>query len=309
MADWTTQTDPKLLRFLFATIGAPDLEAVERDYTTWLGYSVCERGLVDSELAASWGAPASTRQPYILLRNSPTAEVFIRAVQVPPVSGYMPLTTFGWNAIEIIVDDVEELSHRLARSPFRVLAGPNPLAFMPSIHAMQALGPADECLYFTTETGDRNTSILPKPDAFVGRPFILVVAGPDFGAMHRWYVDRFEMKQRPIRDSRAKIIQDAQNLKPEDSYPMTTVGLRDHGYLIEIDGYLTGQGRIAGPRPQTEGHLPPANAMASFMIDNIEAVQDIAIAPVRQRDGLGYDGRRSCTVRGKVGELVELIEA
>ncbi|MEI9992525.1 MAG: hypothetical protein WDM86_21145 [Rhizomicrobium sp.] len=309
MADWTTHTDPQLLRFCFATVGAPDLAAFERCYAEWMGYRVAERGLVAAELARSWGTPAAAGQPYVLLHSSGDSQVFIRAVRTPPAPAYRALTTFGWNAIEIIVDDLDALNARLAVSPFRVIGAPRPLAAMPSIHAMQVIGPAQECLYFTTETGDRDASILPKPSAPVDRPFILVVAGPDFAAMHRWYVERFDMKQRPIRASRAGVVVAAQGLGPDDTFPLTTVGLREHGYLIEIDGYLTGEGRIAGPRAVAPGHLPPGNAMASFLVTDLDRVRDIAIAPPARRDGPGYDGRLACTVRGAAGELVELIQA
>ena len=86
-------------------------------------------------------------------------DVHIRAIETAGVPGYRPLTTYGWNACEIIVDDVYAIAKRLTRSPFKILAGPTSLQFMPSIHAMQLAGPAGECLYLTMESGDRAKSI------------------------------------------------------------------------------------------------------------------------------------------------------
>jgi catechol 2,3-dioxygenase-like lactoylglutathione lyase family enzyme len=307
VADWTTLTDPRLLRFCFATVGAPDLEAFECCYETWLGYRVRERGHVAPDLAASWGARSAAGRPYVVMSSTSDSDVFIRAVETPAIPHYRPLTTYGWNAIEIIVDDVYGLCERLKSSPFRILDTPHPLAAMPSIHAMQVIGPAQECLYFTMESGDRDVSILPKPQAAVDRPFILVVAGPDFVALHRFYVERFDMKQRPIRASRAGVIVEAQGLGPDDTFPLTTVGLKEHGYLIEIDGYLTGPDRIAGARSVPSGELPFGNAMGSFLVTDLDCACDIVLAPPAKREGCGYAGRPSCTVRGPAGELIELI--
>lgn len=308
MADWTSNAAPRLSRFRMATMGAPDLDRLERCYVDWLGYRVRERGTVAVDLADSWDTPGMAGRRYLMLSSDGADDVHIRAVETDAIPGYRPLTSFGWNACEIIVDDVHALAARLRTSPFEILDGPNPLQFMPTIEAMQLIGPAGECLYLTMEGGDRATSILPRPRAPVDRPFILVLAGADFAAMHRWYIDRFDLRQRPIRDSRVRIIQRAQGLAPEESFPLTTLGLAEHGFLIELDGYLTGPGRVAGPRATAPGMLPMGNAMASFAIDDLALVADIAIAAPVARHGLGYDGGLSCTVVGPAGELVELIE-
>lgn len=309
MADWTSLAAPRLSRFRMATMGAPDLDRFERCYVDWLGYRVRERGTISADLADSWATPGIAGNRYLMLSSEGDDDVHIRAVETAVIPRYRPLTSFGWNACEIIVDDVHALAARLRDSPFEILDGPKPLQFMPSIEAMQLIGPAAECLYLTMEGGDRATSILPSPRAPVDRPFIVVLAGADFAGMHRWYVDRFDLRQRPVRDSRVDIIQRAQGLAPEESFPLTTLGLAEHGFLIELDGYPTGPGRMAAPRATAPGMLPMGNAMASFAIDDIGLVADIAITPPKVRHGLGYAGGPSCTVIGTAGELVELIQS
>lgn len=307
-ADWTGDAQPRLSRFVGATMGAPDLAAFEAAYVDWLGYRVRERGVVDAALAASWGLPAMTGRPFVTLSSEGADDVFIRAVETMPVAGYRPLTTFGWNACEIIVEDVQAMAAHLAASPFERIDGPHPLQFMPSICAMQLAGPAGEILYLTCETGDRATSILPSPRAAIDRPFILVLAGGDFEAMVGWYRDRFDLRPRPVRDARVRIVQRAQGLADDEGFPLTTLGLAEHGFLIELDGYPTGPGRVAGPRPAGPGMLPPGNAIASFRIDDIALVADVAITPPAVRSGLGYGGGRSCAVIGPAGELIEFVE-
>ena len=308
MSDWTSHGDPLLTRFRFVTVGAPDVAVSEALYVDTLGYRVRERGTVDADLARSWGAPAAAGRPYTVLATAGADDDFLRIVEAPAVPGYRPLTTFGWAAFEIIVDDVHAVHRRLDASAFTVLAPPTPLQFMPSIVAMQAAGPAGECLYFTMEGGDRATSILPRPRSLIDRPFILVVAGPDFDALREWYCDLFDLKRRPLRDSRIALIQRAQGLADDHVTRMTTAGLRDHGYLLEFDEYAPAPGRVAGPRPVAPGALPPGCAMASIATLAMDRVAPLAIAPPRRREGLGYDGRRACTVRGPAGELIEFIE-
>lgn len=308
MNDWTSVSDPSLLRILTTTAATPNIQASEQCYAQWLGYRTIERSYVDASLARSWGTPAAAGAPCCTMVPAADSDVFVRLIETPAVPGYRPLTTFGWNAFEIIVDDVPGLAERLRSAPFEVIGAPCPLQFMPSIVAMQVVGPAGECLYFTMESGDRETSILPKPSGFVGRTFIVVAGGPDFGAMLRWYVDHFQLRERPVRQSKVKVLQAAQGLGPDETVSLSAIGMKRHGNLLELDGYPVGPGRIAGPRPRAPGHLPPGNAMVSFEVADLSPFAAMAITPPRPRPERAYQGRRACTLVGPAGELVELVE-
>ncbi|OCC23572.1 hypothetical protein MB02_10365 [Croceicoccus estronivorus] len=308
MSDWTTDTDPALLRIAAVTTATPDIAAIERIYADYLGLRTIERGQVGETLAAAWGTPAAADSAMLTMASDGEDEVLFRFVEAPMPPGYRPLTTYGWNAWEIIVDDVHTLARRFPGSPFTVIGEPRPLQFMPSIIAMQVAGPAGECLYFTMESGDRETSILPPPSGFIGRPFIVVAAGPEFVTLLRWYVDNFALRERPVRQSKVRVIQDAQGLDMEHTIDLSAIGMRQRGNLLELDGYPNGEGYIAGPRPRAPGHLPPGNALASFEVEDIEPFISQAIAAPQVREEAIYRGRRSCTLIGPAGELVELIE-
>ncbi len=309
MGDWTSFTDPKLLRIVATTASVPDLEAAEACYAQFLEYQVVARRTVGAALAQAWGAPATAGQRCSTLRAAGERDTFVRLVEAPAVAGYRPLTSFGWNAFEIIVDDVPTLAARLAGSPFEIIGKPKPLQFMPSIVAMQAIGPGGECLYFTMESGDRETSILPPPSGFVGRTFIVVSGGPDFTAMLRWYVDRFALRERPVRRSKVDILQRAQGLSAEHEIELSAIGMRERGNLLELDGYPHGAGRIAGPRLRHAGMLPPGNALVSLEVEDLDAFAALAIAPPAAHPEPIYRDRRACTLLGPAGELLELIEA
>jgi hypothetical protein len=109
--------EPLLQRFRAATITTDVPAAVERDYTSTLGYVVRERGRVPRDLARSWGAPTSAGQPYVLMSPDAAPDVFIRVVKAPRTAGYRPLTTYGWNAIEIVVDDTDATYAKSASRP------------------------------------------------------------------------------------------------------------------------------------------------------------------------------------------------
>lgn len=296
--------EPLLQRFRVATIAAPDLGKVERDYGRWLGYSVRERGKVSPALAASWDAPRAAGRPYLLLGSDSHPDVFIRAVRTPAVKGYRPLTTYGWNSIEIVVDDTDATYERFRGSPFAVIGEPANLKGYPSIRAFQVEGRSGEVLYLTSETGDRSRSPLPAPGGPIGRVFIMVLAGPDIQAMVDWYSGSFGLAAGTIRPSPIGVVQRAQGLPPDHGTPLTTMRLAQQGNLFELDGYTP----PATARPRRPGELPPGVAITTVSVRSLDALRIPFIAPPAVHDGLAYGGRRSATARGAAGELLEIVE-
>ncbi len=299
-----TWAEPLLQRFRAATITTDDLAAVERDYVATLGYVVRERGKVPRALARSWGAPKAAGQPYLLLSPDAAPDVFIRVVRAPHVPDYRPLTTYGWNAIEIVVEDTDATYAAFQGTPFRVIGEPANLSGYPSIRAFQVEGRAQEVLYLTSETGDRSRSPLPPPNGPIGRIFIMVVAGPEPQRLVDWYAERFNMVRGTLRDRPVGVLQRAQGLPPDRLLPLTTMRLAQQGNLLELDGYSEN----AGPRPVQRGHLPPGVAITTMSVRNIAALDLPFITPPRVLDGPLYGGRRAATARGPAGELVEIVE-
>lgn len=314
MNDWTSEAVPDLLRITCVTVAVPDLAVAEAAYIGLLRLEVAERGQIDAALAKAWGAPKAEGANYVLLLPQNDEDVYFRLVETPHPAGYKPLTTYGWNAFEIIVDDVPALCENLDGSGFTLIGKPLPLNFMPSIVAMQVVGPASECLYFTMESGDRETSILPPPKGFVGRTFIVVVAGPSFPDMHRWWIDRFNLRERPVRQSKVHVLQQAQGLDSEYTVELSAIGMRERGNLVEIDGYPNGPrpeggSYVAAPRPRVEGHLPPGNAIVTLEVADATGWFDIAMGPVSQFAGGPYQHRDCVVIEGPAGELIELVSA
>jgi len=296
---------PALQRIEMATFTSHDLESVERDYARWLDHKVRERGTVSAELAASWGAPRAAGKRYLLLSADPAPDVYIRVIEgdAPPPD-LKPLTTWGWNGIELIVDDPDGLREQLRESPFVVIGEPAPLGAFPTIRAFQVVGPSGEVLYLTAETGDRSKSILPLPGGPVGRIFIMVVGGPDIDALLDFYAQSFTLVRNKARMLSVGVVKRAQNLADDELTPLATARLAEPGNLIEFDGYSS----RTRPRPQAEGELPPGIVSTTFSVKDLDALQLDWITPPARYPGLAYAGRRAATLRGPAGELIELIE-
>jgi catechol 2,3-dioxygenase-like lactoylglutathione lyase family enzyme len=295
---------PLLLRIQVATVATDDLGGFEARFAHSLGYVVRARGRVPRALAASWGAPHAAGRPYVLLSSAGWPEVYVRGVEESPVPGYVPLTTYGWNGIEIIVEDPDSLREQLRGSPFEVIGEPANLASYPSIRAFQVEAPGHEVVYLTSERGDPAKSPLPPPKGVVGRPFIMVVAGPDIAALTRFYGDTFGLDIGKVNTRPATLLSRPQGAPLDTPLPITTGRLAEHGNLIEFDGY-TPQAR---PRTVAPGELPPGIAMTSFAVASLAAIKAPFIRPPHVERAPPYSGRRTATVRGPTGELIELIE-
>lgn len=296
---------PRLRRIKCVTIAAPALETAARAYTVGLGYRPREEGVVSLPQATGWRAPAMAGRRYALLSSDTAPDVFVRIVESTPVAGYVPLLSFGWNAFEIVVDDVHAVRRQLEGGPFRIIGEPRPLTARPSVRAMQVIGPGAEVLYLTAETGDRDASPLPPPRGPVGRPFIVVLGGPDIVGLRDFYADAFALQANPVRASRGQTVQRAWGGTPDGTHPITLLRLGEHGNSIELNGYVM-PGLTA--RRRADGELPPGNAIVSFSVPSLDAPEPDGLAGPAVHDGLVYAGRRAATFIGPAGELVELVE-
>lgn len=297
------ESAPLMSRIKYSTIGAPSVDAVERYYTTWLGHKVVEKSTVSTRMANSWGTPKAAGRPFVLMQPMTGEDVLIRAVETEPVAGYRAMTTWGWNAFEIIVNDVDDLHERLKTSAFRHVGGPANLGGgTSSIRASQYVGPAEELLYFNCETGDRAASNLPDPGEDVGRCNIVILASGDVKGTMDFYRNAFGLGQGFVMPTPIGIVAEAQGLPADTTYQLGFITLRERGNAIEFDEYPTASN--AGPRPVVNGHLPQGNAMISFNVDDLDAINvDYIAEPITE-----YGGRRSACFVGPVGELVELVE-
>ena len=98
------------------TVSVRDLGTSLRAYQEWLDYEILEQGSLASELALSWGTPRMQGASYAVLGPASGAQIFVRLIEAPPVDDFVPLTTYGWAALEFCVTDVLATHERMHKS-------------------------------------------------------------------------------------------------------------------------------------------------------------------------------------------------
>ncbi len=291
-----------LEQLLVVTTTAEDLSAVEDAYTRHLHYRVIDRAAVSPSLARAWAAPAMAGRASLLLEPMTGKAVHLRFVKSPRVPGYAPLTTWGWNSTEILVEDPDALAEALHGSPFRIIGAPAALSANAAVRAMQVVGPADEVLYLTRIPPGQSAFGLGSAEAAVDRVFIVVAGGPDVEALRGFYRDVLEMEVTPAMPATVEVLSDAHGLPRTQQHPMAVAPLpRD--FLVELDGYPD----TSGPRPARAGELPPGMASVAFRASGLPVGNAASRDPGVVVDDPPYAGARVTLLRGVTGERIELV--
>ncbi len=287
---------------LIVTVGTPDVEATERAYSQWLDYTVESRGEVSRDLAAVWNAPKMAGRDFVLMQPRSKEEIYLRFVQVDALEGYVPMKTFGWNAIELLVQDPDALAAKFAKpeSPFEIVGPPRPLGPNSPIRAMQVIGPGNETLYLSRVPPDFRGGPAKTP---VDRPFILIVGGPKQEAIRDFYKKVLGIDSSEPVMARMTVLNKAHGLDVETTHPLSIARLSEK-YAIEIDGYP----RTAIEREVRPGEIPAAISITSMIIESLDDLKTPLVAPARRIADKPYSGRRAAVVRGGAGELIEFIE-
>lgn len=278
----------------------PDLDTVEHGYTAHLHHRVAARGTVSAAEAGLWRAPAMEGRRSLLLQPKSGARCTMRFIEDDAAAGYQALKTHGWNATEILVENVDALAEEIARTGLTIIGEPKNLSLTDLVRAMQILGPAGEVLYFTqVKPGLKGWDLKPAT-SWIERVFICVLGGPDMEAMRRFYDRELGIVFGAAGPARISVLSRALGIDPETRHPLATAGLPD-AHLIEADEYPP----VCGPRPVAAGHLPPGMAMVSLAVERLPAAFAPGAAAVAAAP---YGGRRAVVITGAAGELIELIE-
>jgi catechol 2,3-dioxygenase-like lactoylglutathione lyase family enzyme len=266
------------------TIATPDLAASEAAYIRHLGYRVTGRGQVSAAQAGTWERPAAAGSRYVTLSPERADDFQFRFIEIArPARPYRAFSSFGWNAAELIVRDVDALAPELVGSGFEVLGPPQDLSFTDAIRAMQVRGPAGEILYLTQFKRDLPSLPAPPARCKVDRVFIVIVGGPSLDELLAFYTRRFGVPEPQRMESRVKAMSEAFGLSPEARYQIAALPLQARCY-IEADQMPA----AAAPPASAPGQLPPGIAIVSFA---------------------GHGGSGTSCVAGPAGEIIEQVAA
>jgi hypothetical protein len=298
MSQTTTGTG-KLGPIACITVTAPNLADVEAMYTRYLEHRVIGRGTIDPDLASLWQAPAVGGRPYLLLSPSAGEECIFRFIEADTDHDYVPFSTFGWNAAEIMVEDVDNMAERLHGSPFEIVGEPQNLSFSDDIRAMQILGPGKELLYLTEFKKQLPGFDTPIARCPVDRVFIVILGGPSMDGLQSFFGNSFGVPGADPVDSRVKGMSAAFGNSPEHLYPIAALPLAGQT-LIEVDEMPP----QASARPAGDGDLPAGISMVSFVGRGIDSGHTLSV----QTDQAPYRNieRASCHI-GSACERIEIL--
>lgn len=285
------------------TVSTPDVGRAIESYGRFLDYRLIRRGSMSREQAASWGSIALAGRDSALLAPESNADFRLRFVECRAAVSYEPFRHFGWNAAELLVENVDHLARQLEGSPFRILGPPAELSFSSQIRAMQVLGPDREVLYLTQIAGKLPGFETPEVASRVDRAFIVILGGRSVESLQEFYSTRFAVPRAPIIEGVISVLSRAYDLPPRHLHQLSALPLGE-GCYIEADTMPA----AARPRSVASDELPPAISMVTFRCSALPpgTVERLS-APTALSDD-PYRGRRSAVYRGPVGELIELIE-
>jgi hypothetical protein len=290
-------------RIIGGVVTTPDLDAVLEDYHGRLGLNIVERGELASDLAASWSCAASTGARTATLQPQSGAHCFIRLVEQPVPADFRPVRTFGWAAYELTVQDVYGWPERLAGSGFDIVGPPKEIAGLPYFVPMQVTGRGREMIYLNEVRENTPSSDLPKANSLTDHIFICILATPDREANLAWLQDKIGLDVGGTYTLEYTMINKAFGL-PDGTQSSITMIQKDRLPIVEVDDYPA----AANIRVRAAGCLPPGNALVTLAVDSLDAIKADFIQPPAVHGGVLYAGRRSATVVGMAGELLELVE-
>ena len=294
-----------LKTILIVTVMAANLLQVEQAYEDELDYRVIGRGAISADLATGWGAGLLTGRRYVILQPSSNEPVYLRFIEDISGEPLTPMKTEGWNAVEILVKDPDALAQALDRSKhFRVVGQPRFLTEKQNIKAMQAIGPANELIYFTNISHPEKSGFGLRPArSYVDRVFIMVVGARDHSALSDFYRSALGLPVTDPMPYRIGVLSSAYNLPPDTRHDLSVVQLSQR-FLIELDRYPD----AASVRYTAPGSLPPGIAMVTFEVEKLQAHLPYVAGTGRQAS-FPYLGRRAGVITGPAGEYIELVEA
>ena len=241
-----------LKSILMVWVLAQNLALTQEAYEDYLGYRSVDEGVMSAELAAAIDRPELATRRFVTMMPRSGPQVGLRLVE-GSASGYVPMQRVGWSAIELLVQDPEQLETELAGSAFTHLQGPDFLTEQKNILAMQVTGPNRELFYLTHMIDPSKSFLQPQPSPEpVGQTFIMVMGSPDLEASLTFWRRHFDTSIVGPIPYRIGVLSDAYDLPQDTLHPLALVSMSD-GYGIEIDQYPEGANAVPAPEGERGG--------------------------------------------------------
>ena len=223
---------PNMGPVALCTLIAVDGQALADAYTGWLHQAVAASGPLDADTANAIGYPQLAGAPNWLLANT-QGRCWLQIVEHPAANSRDSLHTFGWMALETLVEDVDTLANSLENSPFELLRPAADLDVSDKIRACQVRGPAGEILYLTQVKGEVPPFDLPVCTAPVDHLFIPVLSTPSREQSLAGY-STIAGSSGLSFETKITVVNQVRGYELERRHPVATLQLAGQA-LIEID--------------------------------------------------------------------------
>lgn len=291
----------KLLRA--ATVTVSDLDRSVDLYSRFFDYSVVEHGEISHALAESWKTPNSSGCAYAVMRPSSGADIFLRFIEQPPVEGFKALRSYGWNAIEICVQDVMAVNARMLESPFEIIGPPNKIPGLDAIHPMQVKGPDEEIVYLTQINDDLPEYNLPRAGSLIDKLFILVMGTSNMDRAATWMQEKCGLDFGREMEIPYTMIAKAYGTPLDELHRICTL-IHGKDVFLELDQYP----EAAIQRPRQDGMLVPGCAIGTLFHPEFDSLPGPWLTAPSVRDGVIYKGKRVGVLQDPDGTLIEMVE-
>jgi len=289
---------PALGPTLISTITTDQLDICVANWCNYLHQRIHSQTRLSVAQAKAWNFPAMAGTRVTWLENL-IGDPWLRIIEDPQAATIAPFHQPGWLSLEICVIDVDSLREELRESPFEIIGEPADLDISSDIRAMQVVGSAGEVLYLTQIKAPVPGFDLPTARCAVDKLFIpiLLAASRDSAAA---VYEQFPHTKSSKFDTKITVINRAHDLPIDLLHPIAAIQLAGNN-LIEID-------EISSLDISSHDALsmPPGISMISFAISNLDFLPTNTVSYII-KDG-PYSESRASLIRGKAGELIELIE-
>jgi hypothetical protein len=289
---------PALGPTLISTITTDQIDGCVADWCDYLHQRIHSQTRLSVTQANAWNFPEMAGTRVIWLENM-IGDPWLRIIEDPQAATIAPFHKPGWLSLEICVIDVDSLSEELRESPFEIIGEPADLDISPDIRAMQVVGSAGEVLYLTQIKAPVPGFDLPAARCAVDKLFIPILIATNRDSAAAVY-EQFPHTKSSKFDTKITVINRAHDLSIGLRHPVAVIQLAGNN-LIEIDEISS----LNIPSHDVFS-MPPGISMISF------AINDLDFLPANTdsytiKDG-PYSECRASLIRGKAGELIELIE-
>lgn len=281
---------PKLGPVAMCVLVTPDGQAQVDAYTRFLHQRVSQRGALDSASAEALGFPDLAGHATWVLANSAGRE-WLQFVEYARATPKNSLGTYGWLAMEVLVQDIDTLAAGLAHSPFELLREVADLDVSDKIRACQVRGPAGEILYLTQVKGEVPPFDLPACVAPVDHLFIPVLSTSSRERSLAEY-SAISGSDGMSFETKITVINQARNFELDRRHPVATLQLAGQA-LIEID--------------QIEGTEEPPPGITGGMACVVLHCEARPPATATEHKSGPFAGHRTSSHRGWAGEHFTLL--